>query len=177
MRRVGRGWRPEVNRVCRVAPLALAVAAVLLTALAAGAETAAPQGFVAPAKRDKCPVCGMFVAPYPEWTAELVFSDGSYAVFDGPKDLFRFYLDMARFGSRRLPADVRGIFVTDYYSLEPIEAESAFYVLGGDVLGPMGRELIPFRTREAAQGFLADHRGERIVVFGEIRDLLPRIVD
>ena len=42
--------------------------------------------------RDKCPVCGMFVAKYPDWAAQIIFKDGSYAVFDGPKDMFNIFL-------------------------------------------------------------------------------------
>jgi hypothetical protein len=40
---------------------------------------------VKPGPKDKCPVCGMFVAKYPDWVAALVFSDGSTVFFDGVK--------------------------------------------------------------------------------------------
>jgi nitrous oxide reductase accessory protein NosL len=32
----------------------------------------------------------------------------------------------------------------------------------------MGKELVPFGTRADADGFLRDHRGKRILRFGEI---------
>ena len=31
----------------------------------------------------KCPVCGMFVAKYPDWTATSSFKDGSVSYYDG----------------------------------------------------------------------------------------------
>ena len=31
-----------------------------------------------PSPKDRCPVCGMFVAKYPDWVAEIIFKDGSY---------------------------------------------------------------------------------------------------
>ena len=48
-------------------------------------------------KSDKCPVCGMFVAGYKNWLAEIIFTDGTYAVFDGPKDMFRYYLNVKKY--------------------------------------------------------------------------------
>ena len=36
-----------------------------------------------------CPVCGMFVAKYPEWIAAVVFKDGHAHYFDGAKDMFQ----------------------------------------------------------------------------------------
>jgi len=29
-------------------------------------------GFIQPGPKDKCPVCGMFVAGYPNWIAEVI---------------------------------------------------------------------------------------------------------
>ncbi len=144
---------------------------------AEGASAAPPGGFVKPQKGEKCPVCGMFVAKYPDWVAEVVFADGSREVFDGAKDLFRYLLDMRRYGGKKEPADVASLFVTDYYTLEPIDAKAAFYVVGSDVFGPMGRELVPFARRAQAEEFLRDHRGQRIVGFDEVGLELPGLDD
>jgi nitrous oxide reductase accessory protein NosL len=155
-----------------VAAIACAVALA-----AAAAPAAPPSGYVKPGKGEKCPVCGMFAYKYPDWAAEIVFADGRHEVFDGAKDLFRYLFDMRRFGGTQRREDVAAIFVTDYYTLEPIDARPAFYVTGSDVYGPMGRELIPFARREDAEEFLRDHRGRRIVVFGEVERELPPLVD
>ena len=50
-----------------------------------------------PGRDEKCPVCGMFVAKYPDWLAGLRFEDGTRAVFDGAKDLFKFLLEPGRY--------------------------------------------------------------------------------
>lgn len=155
-------------------------AAALACALALGVDAAfaaPPGGFVKPREGEKCPVCGMFVHKYPDWVAAAVFADGSREVFDGAKDLFRYLLDMRRFGGKQAPADVAALFVTDYYTLEPIDAKTAFYVVGSDVYGPMGKELIPFARRAQAEEFLRDHRGQRIVGFGEVERELPGLGD
>lgn len=138
---------------------------------------AAAPSFVPPSKQEKCPVCGMFVAKYPEWVVELIFADGSRAVFDGVRDLVRYLADMRGFGGTKRPEDVQAVFVLDYYSLEPVDGRAAFYVLGSDVRGPMGRELIPFAKEEEARGFLGDHHGTRILRFTELPQALPELLD
>jgi nitrous oxide reductase accessory protein NosL len=55
-----------------------------------------------------------------------------------------------------------------YYELKPTDATRAFYVIGSNIYGPMGRELIPFVTEGDAMEFMQDHAGKRILRFGEI---------
>ncbi len=135
---------------------------------AATAETPRAAGIAAPPPRARCPVCGMFLEPYPEWWAEAVFADGGRALFDGVKDLVRFLADRGRYAPERAGGAPRLVRVTDYYTLAALAAESAFYVVGSDVLGPMGREYVPFATREAAEEFARDHRGTGVLVFREL---------
>ena len=118
----------------------------------------------APDKDDRCPVCGMFVAPYPEWVGTIVFRDGSQLYFDGCKDLFRYYFAQTVPERQR----VASIHVTEYYSTRLMQVEDLFFVLGSDVLGPMGRELIPVAGKENAQTFLRDHRGTDILNFDQL---------
>jgi nitrous oxide reductase accessory protein NosL len=149
-------------------PGAARVCVLMVLLLYAGGVSADHAGFVKPSPKDKCPVCGMFVAKYPDFTAEIVFKDGSYAVFDGAKDMFKYYLDLKRFNPARTPGDIRSIYVTGYYDLQPADATRAFYVIGSDVYGPMGRELIPFVTEGDAMEFLKDHAGRQVLRFGDI---------
>jgi nitrous oxide reductase accessory protein NosL len=130
--------------------------------------TAAEKKPIKPAKGDKCPVCGMFVAKYPDWVGEIIFNDGSVAFFDGAKDLFKYYFNLDKYNPKKSMADIEAIYVTEYYNMKLIDASTALYVIGSDVYGPMGRELIPFETREDAEIFIKDHKGERILKFREI---------
>jgi copper chaperone NosL len=148
--------------------------AALLLAAALVAANPAPSK---PGPREKCPVCGMFVAKYPDWLAGVVLRDGSRRWFDGAKDLLRFWLDPGRYLPGLGRGDLTSAFVTDYYSLAPVELPKAFFVLGSDVYGPMGRELIPFARREEAEEFLRDHRGQRILKPDEVTPELLRGLD
>ncbi len=120
-------------------------------------------------KDDKCRVCGMFVAKYRNWISQIVFSDGTAAFFDGPKDMMKYYLDPSKYDPGMKKADIAAVFVTDYYSVKPIDGRTAFYVIGSDVFGPMGAELVPLASEPQARGFLKDHKGTKILKFDEIR--------
>lgn len=117
----------------------------------------------------RCPVCGMFVAKYDNWLSQIRLADDRVLFFDGVKDLMVYYFQPEKYG-KATAGDIREIWVKDYYTLEWIDGRQAFFVIGSDVYGPMGKEFIPFTGREAAQSFLQDHRGEKILVFDEITD-------
>jgi len=123
---------------------------------------------VKPGPKDKCPVCGMFVAKYPDFLAEILFKDGTYAIFDGTKDMFKYYFNLKKYNPGKNLEDIDSIYVTDYYGLTLIDGVKASYVAGSDIFGPMGKELIPFEKETDAKGFLKDHRGESILEFKEI---------
>ena len=147
---------------------------LLLFASPLGAGDGAP---VKPGSGDKCPVCGMFVAKYPDWTAEIIFSDGSVVFFDGVKDMLKYYFNLKKYNPRKAHADIRSIFVMDYYAVEFIDGRKALYVSGSDTYGPMGKELIPFEKEAQAQEFLKDHKGKAILTFGEIDPAVIKGID
>ncbi|MBF0162962.1 MAG: nitrous oxide reductase accessory protein NosL [Magnetococcales bacterium] len=125
------------------------------------ADRAVPAG-------SKCPVCGMFVAKYPEWVALVVWADGTVHHFDGAKDLFRFLAQPERFAPGRDPATIGELYVTEYYGLKRIPARSVWYVTGSDVHGPMGHELIPLANEQEAREFTRDHAGREMLRFEQI---------
>jgi nitrous oxide reductase accessory protein NosL len=138
---------------------------LLMPALSTGVADLKPRK---PKPSDKCPVCGMFVAKYPDFACQIIFKDGTTALFDGAKDLFKYYLNLATFSPKRNQGDIASIFVTSYYSLSSIDGRKAWYVTGSDVYGPMGRELIPFENEAEAREFKVDHKGNAILKFPEV---------
>ena len=134
----------------------------------AGSIVAEPVELPAPGPKDTCPVCGMFVAKYPEWVATVLYKDGHAHHFDGAKDLFKYLLDLPKWAPNHQAGEIARIGVTEYYGLSRIDARKAFYVIGSDVLGPMGHELIPLESREDAEEFMRDHQGVSIVMFNQV---------
>jgi copper chaperone NosL len=122
----------------------------------------------APGPRDTCPVCGMFVAKYPEWVATVVYADGQAVHFDGAKDFFKYLADLEKYAPGRSLNEITAMGVTEYYSLTLTDARGAFYAIGSDVYGPMGHELIPLATEADATDFMRDHHGKRLVRYDEV---------
>lgn len=142
---------------------------LLLSLTLSFSETfAAPATPPAPAAKDKCPVCGMFVSKYPDWVATVTFKDSTSLYFDGSKDFFIWYHNMQKFAPSRKKADISSITANDYYTLKQVDARQAHYVIGSDVYGPMGKELVPFGKLADAHAFLKDHKGKMVLRFTDI---------
>jgi copper chaperone NosL len=119
-------------------------------------------------ERPRCAECGMVTDADPRFTAGA--SRGEEALrFDSPKCLFR-YLNGQRAGGAREP------WVTTYYDQRRVPTEQAVYVVGSNVRGPMGDDLIPLESHAAAAQFATDHGG-RVVEHGAIdRTLLEELL-
>ena len=134
-------------------------------------------------KGEKCPVCGMLVYKYPRWAAQIYFKkDGKihHFSFDGVKDMMKFYFnpdDYGKYDIKKFQKSITKMVVTDYYTQKGIDAKKAYYVFWSNVLGPMGNELIPFKTLKEAQSFKKDHFGKFIKRFDELNDDLVWSLD
>lgn len=115
----------------------------------------------------KCPVCGMFVAKYEKWATKIETSSKNY-YFDGVIDMMKFYFEPSKYEKNLILDENVKISVTNYYTLEEINAKTAFYVTNSNVFGPMGKELIPFKNEKQATEFLNEHYGEKVIRFNEI---------
>jgi len=132
------------------------------------------EGIIQVTKEEKCPVCGMFTYKYPRWAAQVFFKDEDekehHLSFDGVKDLMKFYFDPRYWGDYGVETkdEITKLLVTDYYSQKAIEAKTAYYVIGSDIYGPMGNELIPFENESDAKTFYMDHKGKKVIKFKDI---------
>lgn len=141
------------------------------------ASAQAPAALPKPGPKDLCPVCGMLVSKYPHWVATIIYKDGHAHHFDGAKDMFKFWFEPAKYAAGHSREQMAKIVVTDYYNLQPIDAKSALYVIGSDVLGPMGHELVPLASLDDAKEFVKEHKGKRILRFDQVNKDLPFRLD
>ncbi|MFT5700773.1 MAG: copper chaperone NosL [Desulforhopalus sp.] len=116
---------------------------------------------------EKCRVCGMFVAKYLPWVAQIHYSADDIAMFDGVKDMMAFYFEPKSFGAKN-EKQTGTIYVKDYYTQKWLDGTTAVYVVGSDIMGPMGHEFIPFDSTSAAENFMKDHKGKKLYTFHEI---------
>jgi nitrous oxide reductase accessory protein NosL len=91
--------------------------------------------------------------------------------------MLRFYFDVPAYAPSRSVADIAAIYVTDYYSLNLVDGRKAFYVVGSDIIGPMGRELIPLAAERDAATFLGDHKGRSVLKFSDITVEIIKDID
>ncbi len=118
------------------------------------------EGSIHITKDEKCPICGMFVYKYPRWAAQIFYGEDKHYSFDGMKDLMKYYFDNKD--------GITKILTRDYYSQKTIDATKAYYVIGSDIYGPMGNELIAFKNESEAKTFYMDHRGTKVITFDDV---------
>ncbi|MEA1982334.1 MAG: nitrous oxide reductase accessory protein NosL [Campylobacterota bacterium] len=117
-------------------------------------------------KKDKCQVCGMHMHHYPAWVTRINYPKGETYNFDGAKCMFKFYFNNKE--------GITDVLVQDYYTLETIDATKSYFVIGSDVYGPMGHELIGFKDEKSAKTFSLEHKGKEVLFFDEITEYLVR---
>lgn len=92
----------------------------------------------------------MFADVAPAFASGSLGASGAELAFDAPRCLFRYRIEH--------PGVSRDAWVTEYYSHRHTPIDDVSFVVGSDVLGPMGRDFIPVETANAAR-FIADHGG------------------
>jgi len=121
-------------------PLGAFLLAVLL-ACACGAEP----------DRPRCAHCGMRVDPASPFRTGATDAQGAERSFDSPKCLLRWLHGEGR--------GAREPWAIGYYTGGRRPAAELFWVEGGDVRGPMGRDLVPVEDGPRAERFAGDHGG------------------
>lgn len=135
----------------------------LFLVLGAAILQAADLAPAVPGPDDRCPVCGTLVEPHQKWLAQVRLSDGSTVFFEGAKDMFRYLESPQSYTKDKRDLEIIGGFVTTFYDQKAIPLEDAWFVIGSDVSGPAGSELIPHRNLAQANQFVLEHGGTRVV--------------
>lgn len=66
------------------------------------------------------------------------------------------------------------VWVTEYYTTKKMDAHDVLFVVGTNLVGPMGLDLIPVKGMEAANNLKQDYEGELILKLDQIT---PEIID
>jgi len=133
-----------------------------------------PARFPKPGKKDRCPVCGMFVHKYPGWAAGLVFGSGAKYFHCCPKCMLHNLNNIPKYQPGEKRENLKLIWVTEYYTTKQMNARDVFFVVRTNLVGPMGLDLIPVKGRGAAENLKRDYKGELVVTLDQVT---PEIVD
>lgn len=138
-------------------------------ALLMGSPMVSPAaGFPKPSRKDRCPVCGMFVYKYPNWTAGFVFRSGAAYFHCCPKCMLHNLNNIPTYQPGRGRADLKLVWVTEYYTTKRMDAHDVVFVVGTNLVGPMGLDLIPVKGRAAAGNLQRDYNGGLILTLDQI---------
>lgn len=133
----------------------LLTAALLLLTVTTGSLAKADDqpGPLAISEDMSCGVCGMYPARFSKWQTQIIFTDGTMVPFDGSKDMFKYMFNMASYNQKHNRDDIAAIWVKDFANGTWTDGRKAVYVIGSKVMGPMGKELIPFSDGKIAGEF------------------------
>lgn len=159
----------------------LTTALLLLAGSAVAAEggpapamkTLAPDGQMQLSEPDRCPVCAMFPARRPQTAAAMTLKSGETFYFCGNGCLLRTWLRPTAYLGRE-QAQIDRLVVRDYFSGKPVDARTATWVAGSDVVGPMGPAIIALGDAGQLETFKKRHGGKTVFTFDQIDDTLWR---
>lgn len=180
--------RPSRRRV--LAGLAGASAAALAGCLGGNGEVPEP---VTLTTEDTCEVCGMVIPNHPGPSTEIFYRDqqpsghDNPARFDSTWEAYQYH-----FERRDRGWETAAFYVTDYSSVDYsvftdagetlvsthpeaeafVLVEEVVFVVGSEVKGAMGRDLIGFSSRSDAEAFRDEYGGE----LAEHGDVTPEMI-
>jgi nitrous oxide reductase accessory protein NosL len=130
--------------------------------------------FPKPGKKDRCPVCGMFVYRYPKWMAGFVFGDGKRYFHCCPKCMLHNLNNISKYQRGESREKLALIWVTEYYTTKKMDAHDVLFVVGTNLVGPMGLDLIPVNKMKAANNLKQDYEGDLVLRLDQIT---PKIIE
>jgi copper chaperone NosL len=118
---------------------------------------------------DRCPVCGMRPAKHKKFASALVTKQGHTYYFCGTGCLLKGWLHPELFIGRAKSAVARAV-TPEYFGGKLIDAMQARWVAGSDVVGPMGRVVVPLKDDADVAVFRKRHGGKTVFRLGELTD-------
>lgn len=130
-------------------------------------------------KDDRCLIRQVMVYKEPRWVAKVVTIQDKPVYLSSPKSMFEYIFNAPRWP--RLGAlninDMKSIKVTDFKTLEAIDAKTAYYVYGSNQTSPGGDDLVPFASKSDAEAYMKSNNGKRILRFSEISIALVNLIN
>lgn len=123
-----------------------------------------------PTEKDSCTVCGMYPAGYPKHNCQIWAMDGTTLHFCSTQCMVNFNANPLKYVKE--PTKAKMSWVTLFSDGMSESAIGAYYVVGSQVNGPMGKEAIPFKLKKNAEEFVKTSGG-KIVDYSQ---LTPELV-
>jgi nitrous oxide reductase accessory protein NosL len=135
-------------------------------------------GSIEVTKKDDCLIRHIKVYKNPAWIARAKTKQKT-VYFSSPKSMFEYYFQPIKWTSLGAitSSDIVSVTVTDFNTLEAIDAKKAFYVYGSNQTSPGGDDLPAFATKKSAEAFAEKYNGKRVLSFDEISNALIYLIN
>jgi copper chaperone NosL len=110
-------------------------------------------------KEERCSTCGMKIDRTSPWRAEIVLANGEILQYDTPRCAIRAWT------TRKIAT--KTLRVQEYYDRNFRDGAELRFVAGGDVVGPMGPDLVPVDPSRVTK-YIQDHSADRAYMLSEI---------
>ncbi len=118
-------------------------------------------------RQDRCPLCAMLPARYPEFSCAIQLKNGNTYYFCSPRCLLRVWSDPKRYLNVS-PEELGAMVVRHYFTGKQIDGRSALWINGSDVIGPMGPAIIALDSEKEVAVFKQRHGGRRVFRINEL---------
>ena len=103
-------------------------------------------------EKDRCPVCGMRVINYIKHVCAIQLKTGETFYFCSTGCMLKSWLHPDQFLGKS-STDLYKPVVQEYFSGQQMDARKVIWVSGSDVIGPMGRMMVPLRDQNHLRSF------------------------
>jgi len=130
-------------------------------------------------KKTRCLVRSFFVYKEPKWVSKIELVNGKKVFFSSPKSMFEFYHQPGKWYDIGVKSEksFKDIIVTDYQTLELINAREAFFIYGSRGVSPAGDDLVVIANEKDAKEFAKKYSGKRIFKFDQISPALIKLLN
>ena len=119
------------------------------------------EGNMQVSKEDTCSICGMPIHKHLRFATGIEIKDGAAFYFCGTQCLIRAWLKPEIYIG--VPKEnLKTSVVTSYFNGENLNGKNAFFIMGSDVMGPMGPSMIALATEREKEAFISRHGGTSV---------------
>lgn len=124
--------------------------------------------------QEVCPIKNVDIDKHKDWAGYVELKDGSIVALSSSKYTFAYMLIVQK---REGQDSVKNIYVTDYKSKKLIDAKTAYYVFGSNIMSVGGDDLIPFSLENDAKEFFQGNKGKQIYRFDRMTENFINYLD
>ena len=124
--------------------------------------------------QEVCPIKNVDIEKHKNWAGYVELKDGNIVALSSPKYTFAYMLIVQK---REGQDSVKNIYVTDYKSKKLIDAKTAYYVFGSNIMSVGGDDLIPFSLENDAKEFFKVNNGKQIYRFDRMTENFINYLD